>query len=68
MDIRNKAIKELKRTIEGKLKNIMETSKSILNRLDAHVIDPRRDIKSITPMVIPAILIRFYKKCHEHDP
>ena len=42
----------------------METSKSILSRLDAHVKEPRRDLKSMTPMVVPAVIVRMYKMCH----
>ncbi len=63
-DIRNKALKELKRTIDQKLKNISETSKSVLSRLDSHVKEPRRDLKSMTPMVIPSVIVRIFKKCH----
>ena len=63
-DIRNKALKELKRTIDQKLKNISETSKSVLSRLNAHVKEPRRDLKSMNPMVIPSVIVRMFKKCY----
>ena len=68
MNIRNRALKELKRTFEQKLRNIQETSKSILSRLDAHVKEPRRDLKSMAPIVIPAVIIRIYKKCQDFTP
>jgi hypothetical protein len=30
--------------------------------------EPRRDLKSLAPMVVPAVIVRIYKKCFDFQP
>jgi len=32
------------------------------------VIEPRKDLKSLAPIVVPAVIVRIYKKCYDFQP